>query len=319
MKSVFKNISQYLGLRLVFKTVLLVLFFLVSCNKSEDYAELLEVQTFPERTNDFSLWQLAPFFDEVQMSYILKTDDGNIIVVDGGGIKSAPVLESYLIQLGGQVDTWILTHPHLDHIGAIMEIIKSDKVSIDRILHVPLEESWVGQYEPQTRELVAAYNQLLKTKAINTVSVNPGEVFELGAGVEMKALSGLNESIISNAVNNSSLVFSIRSLSKSVLFLGDLGSLGGKTLLEKTDPAQLKTTYVQMAHHGQAGVDREIYEAVKAEYALWPTPKWLWENRADGKAYNSGNFKTFVVREWMEELGIKKNYVSGLDSTVQID
>ena len=74
-----------------------------------------------------------------------------------------------------------------------------------------------------------------------------------------------------------------------------------------------------MAHHGQKGVEKDFYEAIQADYALWPTPKWLWENREEGKGYNSGDFKTITVREWMQELGIKRSYVSGLEGTIQID
>jgi hypothetical protein len=74
-----------------------------------------------------------------------------------------------------------------------------------------------------------------------------------------------------------------------------------------------------MAHHGQAGVNRSFYEAVDAHFALWPTPKWLWNNQLAGKDVNSGTWKTLEVRQWMVELGIKKSYVSGLDGTIQID
>ena len=135
----------------------------------------------------------------------------------------------------------------------------------------------------------------------------------------MRVLGGFNENITQNSVNNSSLVFRVESKSKTILFLGDLGIKGGKVLLNKIDAKFVKADYVQMAHHGQQGVDKDFYKAVDADYALWPIPKWLWENRADGKGYNTGNFKTFEVRVWMDELGIKTNYVSGLDGTVQID
>ena len=301
------------------KVLFIALLFLLSCAKSEDYTESLEITLFPDRTRDFSLWQLEPFYDEVQMSYILKTDDSNIAVVDGGGVASGHILESYLMQLGGEVDTWVLSHPHSDHVGALMEIIKSGRVKIGRILYVSLNETWVKTNEPNVYDLGVQFNALLQTAQAEKVAVEVGEVFELGAGVEMRVLGAFNEAITSNAVNNSSLVFSVRSDSKSVLFLGDLGIAGGDLLLSNTNPEEIKADYVQMAHHGQHGVDRAFYEAVDAKYALWPTPKWLWENRADGKGYNSGNFKTFVVRQWMEELGIKRNYVSGLEGTVQID
>ncbi len=281
--------------------------------------DILDIKDFPGRTDDFSLWQMEPFREEVQMGYLLRTDDGNIIVVDGGGVVTAPVLEGHIVQLGGIVHTWVLTHPHLDHIGAFLEVVKNQKVKIERIAHVPLPEVWVRQNEPNTSDLHKQYMNVVALLNGEKIAMKIGDTLSLGKGVQLRVIGAFNERIVRNAVNNSSMVFRVESKSKSVLFLGDLGIEGGRTLLANTDSDLVKADYVQMAHHGQHGVDLDFYRAVGAKYALWPTPKWLWENRADGQGYNTGNFKTFEVRVWMDELGIKKNYVSGLDGTIQID
>jgi hypothetical protein len=77
--------------------------------------------------------------------------------------------------------------------------------------------------------------------------------------------------------------------------------------------------YVQMAHHGQAGVSREFYAAVQPRFAFWPTPLWLWDNNFGLRGPNTGTWKTLTVREWMKELGVEHNYVAGIEGTVQID
>ena len=33
-----------------------------------------------------------------------------------------------------------------------------------------------------------------------------------------------------------------------------------------------------MAHHGQDGVEMDVYRVIKPEICLWPTPDWLWDN-----------------------------------------
>jgi len=298
-----------------------IFFFLIllSCSSVENERDSLTIKTFPDRTQDFSLWQMAPFFEEVQMGYLLKTDDNKIIVVDGGGTITAPILEDHIKELGGTVHTWILTHPHLDHIGAFLEVIKNEEINIEQVAHVPLPEEWVQQNEAVTYDLVVQYNNAVAALDAKKFAMKVGDTLKLGGGVQMRVLGGFNENITHNAVNNSSLVFRVESKSKTILFLGDLGIKGGRTLLNNTASDLVKADYVQMAHHGQQGVDKDFYGAVDADYALWPTPRWLWENRADGQGYNTGNFKTFEVRVWMDELGIKTNYVSGLDGTVQID
>ncbi len=290
-----------------------------SCSTSDEPDLALKVKSFPNRSKDFSLWQLEPFFQETQMGYIIKTDDNNIIVIDGGGISAAPFLESYIKQFGGTVDTWIITHGHLDHMGALIEILVSKSLAIKRLVHAPPSLEWANKNEAVSKETYSRYLASIQNAEVFELIPEDGEDLVLGDGVRMEMISAGNPEIVQNAINNSSLVFKISSKSKSILFLGDMGRQGGQKILQSSLAERLRADYVQMAHHGQAGVEKEFYDAVQADYALWPTPDWLWENRADRKGYNTGSFETFKVREWMEDLGIRKNYVSGLNGTVQID
>lgn len=295
---------------------LLVLVF--SCADKDDLY-YLDIKAFPDRNEDFSLWQLDQFFQEVQMGYIIKTDDNKIIVIDGGGLKSAPIIEDYLLQLGGKVDTWIVTHPHMDHIGVLLKVIEKKKVSINRILHSALDEDWVKINEEKSYNIIVNYNNVLKKSSISIIDAVVGMSFELGEGIDLKVFGTHNNTIFVNAVNNSSLVFRIQSKSKSVLFLGDLGVEGGNALLNNSNVLELKSKYVQMAHHGQNGVSKFFYGAVNADYTLWPSPKWLWENNLDGKIVDTGKWSALVVRQWMQELMVKENYVAGVEGTIQID
>ena len=296
-----------------------VFFLLNSCQKDDDFSTL-EIENFQERQKDFSLWQLAQFNFEVQMCYIIRTDDDKIIVVDGGMQTSAERVSGYLQQLGGRVHTWVITHPHIDHIGVLQEVIKRKEIQIDRILNSKLNDDWVLKYESNMDSLVSNYNKELAQSRISVIDVKKGEIYAIGDGISLNIIGVKNDSITVNAINNSSLVFKIESKSKSVLFLGDLGVEGGNELLKHTAPEKLKADYVQMAHHGQTGVNLEFYKVVDPKYALWPTPKWLWENSAQGKGPGTGNFQIPEVRDWVDnELNVKKNYVAGLEGNIQID
>ena len=146
-----------------------------------------------------------------------------------------------------------------------------------------------------------------------------GQEIFLGEEILLKILGNKNPEILVNLVNNSSLIFQISSKFKSVLFTGDLGIEGGDKVLENISNSEIKSTHVQMAHHGQAGVSQEFYTAVEAKIALWPTPKWLWNNNLDSKGFDTGKWKTITVRNWMNELQIQKNIVSGIEGTIQIN
>ena len=303
-----------------FKILLIIsLFNLNSCYDQDDRFALLQINEFPNREKDFSFWQLEQFNQEVQMAYLLRTDDGNITVIDGGLASSAGILEDFLIQLGGEVQTWILTHPHKDHIGALKQIIPSGRIVINRIIHSEIDLEKIKVHEPKSFELAKDYYSILKDSKIEVIDAKLSERYSIGNGVELEILGNKNENILVNLVNNSSLVFKIKSESKSVLFLGDLGVEGGQEILENTAPKLLKADYVQMAHHGQDGVAKNFYAMVNPQYALWPTPSWLWENNMEARGYNSGDWKTLIVMNWIDDLQIEKNYVSGLEGNVQID
>ena len=298
-------------------TCFLALVLLAACSTS-DYP-VLHIKDYPDRRSDFSLWQLDQFHEESQMGYIIRTDDKRIIIIDGGTVKSTPFLRSYIRQLGGVVDTWIITHPHPHHAGALKIILGDESVRVNRIFHTAIDLDLVGKYEPASLPFISSFYEVLGVSGIQVNEMSPGEVLELAEGVQMKILGAKNAHIPLNHVNNSSLVFKIISNSKSVLFLGDLGIEGGNEILKKVSPEEIKSKYVQMAHHGQDGVSIAFYRAVGPEIALWPSPRWLWENNLEGKGENSGNWKTMEVRTWMTQLQVVQNIVSGIEGTVQID
>jgi hypothetical protein len=95
----------------------------------------------------------------------------------------------------------------------------------------------------------------------------------------------------------------------TVLFTGDLGVEGGVKALHSPFREKLRAKYVQMAHHGQNGVNEEFYRAVQPSACLWPTPDWLWDNDKGG-GKGSGPWATLTVRSWMEKLGVKKHFVA---------
>ena len=72
-----------------------------------------------------------------------------------------------------------------------------------------------------------------------------------------------------------------------------------------------------MAHHGQAGVRKSFYQAIRFRACLWPTPTWVYNNDI-GKGFNTHILQTIDTRNWMEELGIEEQYVSCLLGTSKI-
>ena len=139
--------------------------------------------------------------------------------------------------------------------------------------------------------------------------------------VEFEILYVSEDKFEYDLINNTSMAFIMRAEGQKVLFLGDLAEEAGNRVLQMHSPEKLKCDIVQMAHHGQNGVNFDFYKAVQPKMCLWTTPKWLWDNDA-GLGYNTHTFKTIETRNWMDELGVKhhiKEYEGTKEITLPFD
>ncbi|MBQ6922546.1 MAG: MBL fold metallo-hydrolase, partial [Clostridia bacterium] len=97
--------------------------------------------------------------------------------------------------------------------------------------------------------------------------------------------------------NDLSLVIKMTAGDKTLLFLGDAGVEAGKWLYDTYQGTnELKADFVQMAHHGQAGVEENVYGLIQPKYAFFNCDYAVWNN-------TSGKLKTLTVRGWIESLG----------------
>lgn len=261
------------------------------------------------KQGEIQLTQLSDQTQRQMMGYVIHTKDNKTIVIDGGTEGDADNLIKYINNYGGKVDAWFVTHLHIDHMGALSKIIEETKIPIESIYVSMNDISWYELNDSTRIEdvnifLNATKNSRLSENTLKDVSLN--QVIKIDR-LNFEILGIRNEEITKNAGNNSSVVIKLFVNNKSILFLGDLGVEGGEKLL-KQQGDKVKSDMVQMAHHGQNGVDKVVYERIQPKACLWPTPDWLWNNDS-GEGANSGTWKTLEVRKWIEELGVKKNYI----------
>lgn len=257
----------------------------------------------------FTLWQLPSQVDTIGNSYVLQSRGGEIIVLDGGAPQEENYLRGVLAALGNRVDAWLVSHPHDDHMGALNAILKDLRgLKIMKIYHSRFSDCLIDSESPYGTYTHEFYRRLSES------GVSVADVREPGLrlsfdGLELKILSVTNEEIRINPYNNSSMVIRAWDERKSVVFLGDLGVEGGDKLLNGTFGRELDCDYLQMAHHGQAGVSREFYMQVKFGACLWPTPTWVYNNDIGG-GFDTHVLQTIHTRNWMKEKGIRIHYVS---------
>ena len=265
----------------------------------------------------FTLWQLPSMVDDHGNSYVIRTTNDSLIVIDGGKAPETEYLRGFIGALGNNVSAWIVTHPHFDHVEALthilwdrqgMEIggIYESRFTPEMIAADPVHSHWAVDY----------YAAIDSVKDIPVIESHPGDTFTID-GVRVKILSEINPEITDNVYNNSSMVVRVEDDVKSVVFLGDLGAEGGEKLLASEYRPDLDCDYLQIAHHGQRGCNEEFYKTINFKACLWPTASWIWNNDL-GQGPGTGPYATADTRRWMDEKGITEHYVS-VDGLQRID
>ena len=271
------------------------------------YSKTLNEGSTSEPDGHFSLMQMTNAGYSQMMAYILKTDTGKVIVIDGGnaGEDTAKMRKLLAEKYGNHVYMWWITHPHTDHIGVLNEILDDKQgLEIDYIMHSRFSTTHLKRERVQgetVTEFYAKLDALTDTKVIG--NIDSGAHYDID-GVCIDVLGVTNEEITVNPYNNSSMILRFEDKDKTVLFLADAGEECGDKAIKKYRDL-LDCDYIQMAHHGQKGVREEFYKAISFKACLWPTPKWLWD-AAEG---NANDFRTWQTRQWMNEKGIQEHHV----------
>lgn len=250
------------------------------------------------------LTQISARSNDSMMSYIIETSNDETIVIDGGLKTESATLENYIKKYGNKVDYWFITHPHKDHVGAFIDIVENTDIEIENIYYSVNSQEWYNENEPNRANEAKEFYKAIQNKRIKNALKIPqiGDDIKIGKNIDIEILQTANPEITYNAINNSSMVFKIYVNDKSILILGDIGTEASKKLINRYGK-DLKSDIVQMAHHGQSGATQELHKLVDPEICLWQSPQWLWDNV-------TGTFKTLETRKWMENIGVKTNYVA---------
>ncbi len=280
------------------------------------------------------LWQIS-VKDALTMSYVIKTKNNKIIVIDGGGDsnsgkigdqkypkKEIEELMKVLKEATGEqvptIDAWILTHCHSDHINVFSHMTNHMKgtVNVKKIYYNFPTDDYMYKYGSMSKDsnstLSKFKNAIANYSEDQIVIVQKGESYTVD-NVKFNMILVPEEQITSlrvNAINESSIVFDMKLGGQRVLFLGDLGPYSNTRLRKAMRETESEfVDVVQMAHHGSQGVSKECYWTLEPKVCLWPTPDWLW---------NSDNgWETTTVYNYLVKKGVQQHYIMK-DGTVKL-
>jgi len=215
------------------------------------------------------------------MGYILVTENGKLIVIDGGTPSDAEdflaLLENAANGNKPEVALWIITHPHTDHDGVLTRICQtpalSDRVTIKTLLY-RFPEEFVEKNG--NRSNIAANLRLTELSALCGAAHHQPELDEKITidGMEFHFLYYPYDCRIINHIGNCnvcSLIFTVQGKNKKVMFTGDANSrnLQVVTWLYRK---RLKCDILQMPHHALCDTGlMAFYKEVDAKILLEPT------------------------------------------------
>lgn len=247
------------------------------------------------------------------MGFLAVTDSGSVIAVDGGNRGDTDGFYKRLCSLCAEVgrspavDFWFLTHPHHDHQEVFLELSQTPRpMDVGVVYYSPLPDSFVENGGNESLDLMEL-NAEMRITGFPVKELKKDARIRIDNTLEVQVLAVSNPDLTVNAFNNSSCVLRFEEKRRQGngfvwLVLGDLGVEAGQRVLDSVPASLLRADAVQMAHHGQNGVEKAFYRAVRPRYAFWCTPDWLWTNTMPGGVPGEGPWQTLTVRKWMEEM-----------------
>jgi competence protein ComEC len=184
---------------------------------------------------------------------LIQTPDGMTMLIDGGWDdgKAFAYLESQAIT---EVDVMVASHPHADHIGGLIDVMRA----------VPVGEIWTSG-AVHTTDTFEIFLDTIAAERIPYYEVEPGTTIRLG-DLQLVVLYG---NPTAPDLNDASLVLQLHYGSVSFLFTDDAGASAEIAML-RTVRDQLPSTILKVGHHGSyTSSGPDFLAAVQPDVAVY--------------------------------------------------
>jgi competence protein ComEC len=233
-------------------------------------------------------------------SILISSPAGKTVLIDAGDTtKGKAVVEALKRNNIQQLDYFIATHPHPDHIGGAAEVFKAVKVlnvidngqppSVPPSLAAMQKQTPAAKKTPPTKrpgkstsltQFYDDYKAALQTSGAHYENARPGTKYDLGGGARLTILAPSEPfftkdkmSTGGNDVNANSIVARLDYGSFSMLLAGDAEDQTEHRLLTKD--LDLQSRVLKVSHHGSKYASSgDFLNRVKPEAAIVSCGAW---------------------------------------------
>jgi len=197
------------------------------------------------------------FIDVGQGDSALIIAPERTVLIDGGDNGQGPNVLRYLAEQGvSEIDIMIVSHPHADHIGGLIDVVNA--LPVGEVIMPELSE----EVTPTTRTYENFLTALLENDLSITVAV-PGQMHYLGGGARLSILAPLREY---TSVNDSGVVARLEFGETSFLFTGDIERAAENDLAIR---GGIRSNVLSVSHHGSRTSTTQIFlDAVAPNIAV---------------------------------------------------
>jgi competence protein ComEC len=233
-------------------------------------------------------------------SILIIAPGGKTVLIDAGDAGKGKVvldaLKRYNVQ---QLDYFVATHPHPDHIGGADEVFKTTKVLnvIDNGQQPDVPESLAPPAKPTTgpnqkpvnpkldksaavTKFFTEYQAAVTSSGARHEKAQPGTTYDLGGGARLTVLAPVEPLFTKDQVktggnlpNANSIVLRLDYGDFSMLLPGDAEEQTEHRMLTKD--MNLKVRILKVAHHGSKyATTQDFVDRVKPEVAIISCGEW---------------------------------------------
>lgn len=212
-------------------------------------------------SNEYSSEVLRVSFLDVGQgdSILIQAPFGQNILIDGG--ENDLIIQKLSKELpwwDRKIDLIILTHPHADHVGGLIHVVK--RYDVKKIIYTGVVHT--------SPDFIAWLNEV-KARKIPLLPIDHKQNINLGEDIDLRIIYPSMD--ITNkeglSLNNSSIVSQLQYNEVKFLFTGDIEREIEYEII--TNESDLKSNVLKAAHHGSASSNtNEFIEKVSPQYVV---------------------------------------------------